>query len=93
MTMATEFCNVWLEHDGRIVTFDGLKCVVRVSSYMQKYPYERNVTDVSLEPTVAAKRSKRYGAIKMVLGDDWSTDVLSAEPELQTEILQQLGVE
>lgn len=78
----------WLEHDGKVVTVDGVKCKLAVSAYTAIYPYNHRVLRVFAEPV--SKRSAEYRRIKSELGDDWSTDVLASDVELQSEILSQL---
>ncbi len=85
------YAGTWEKHDGKLVTIDGLRCKLRVRSYEAIYPYKRRVIDVSAEPTVAAKRSEAYRTVRAKLGDDWSTDVLQSDIDVQSEILAQLG--
>jgi len=88
--MATEFCAEWLLADGRIVRFEGLTWKIRVNSYRQKYPFARDVTDVSLDPTMTTKMSAQYRRVRAELGDDYSVAVLALSPEDQTALLVQV---
>ena len=90
MSIASEFATEWLDLGGQHVTFEGQTWIIRVDRWWQKYPYARDVTNVRLEPTAETERSESYLAIKRELGDDWSTDVLSLDPEQQVQILQQV---
>jgi len=82
--------NEWVEYDGTVVQVDGQDWVLRVVSYNVIYPYRHVVTNVTLEPTEATKRSDHYCTIKQELGDVWVTDVLSSEPEFQAELMRSL---
>ena len=90
MTIATEFAGDWIEADGVVVTLDGYRWKIRVATYDAIYPIAQRVTSVSLEPTAQTKRSAYYKAEKAVLGDDWSIDALSLDPESASEVLQQV---
>jgi len=78
----------WLQQDGKTVLLDGIAHVIRVSTYRASYPYERDVISVQAEPV--NKTTQYYLAIKKVLGDDWSTDVLASGPSFQTQVMQLL---
>ncbi len=80
----------WEKFDGRTVTVDGMECVIRVSSYLARFPREERVIHVHAVPTEAAMLTEAYLSVKRDLRDDWSTDVLDSDPEVQTEILEQL---
>ena len=84
------YAKEWEEHDGKLVTIDGLRCKLRVTSHEAIYPYPHRVLNVRAEPTRAAKRTEAYLRVKRELRDDWSTDVLESSIELQCEILEQL---
>jgi hypothetical protein len=77
----------WLKHDGAVVTIDGLKCRIKVSCFMARYPYEREVLTVDAEPI--SKASRKYRTTKNDLKDDWLYDVLGSL-ELTCEVLDQL---
>ena len=85
------YAETWEQHDGRVVTVDGLRCKLRVTTFTQRYPYERRMIDVSAEPTRAAKRTEAYLRVRRELRDDWSTDVLESDVSVQSEILEQLN--
>ena len=88
MTVATAYGSEWLEHDGTVVTIDGLKWIVRADSYRAKYPVERVIVSAFLKPTSGTKRSNYYKRIKADLRDDWGTDLISSEPEFSCEVLR-----
>ena len=85
------YAETWEKHDGALVTVDGLRCKIRVSSHNAIYPYPHRVIDVSAVPTRAAKRTEAYLRVRRDLRDDWSTDVLASDVEVQSEILAQLS--
>ena len=80
----------WEEFDGRVITVDGMECTIRVSTYMAIFPRKERVIHVHAVPTEAAMQTEAYLSVKRDLRDDWSTDVLDSDPEVQTEILEQL---
>jgi hypothetical protein len=80
----------WEEFDGRAVTVDGMACTIQVSTYVASFPRNERVIHVHAVPTEAAMRTEAYLSVKRKLRDDWSTDVLDSDPEVQTEILEQL---
>ena len=80
----------WEEFDGRAVTVDGMECTIRVHSYVASFPREERVIHVHAVPTAAAMQTEAYLSVKRKLRDDWSTDVLDSDPEVETEILEQL---
>lgn len=90
MARSTRFYGEWIEHDGKVVVIDGLKCRLRCRVHQQHYPYPDEVISVDAEPI--SKTSTRYREIRRRLGDDWSTDVLNSGIDLQCDILEQLGV-
>ena len=85
------YAEQWEQHDGALVTVDGLRCKLRVESYEAIYPYRHRVLNVRAVPTRAAKRSEVYRSVRADLGDDWSTDVLESDINVQCEILEQLA--
>lgn len=80
--------ETWEKHDGKEVTIDGYKYILRVSVYNAVYPYEHKAISVYADPK--NKDCKYYQDVKRELGDDWSTDVLDSDPELSGHILNQL---
>mgnify|MGYP001074389770 CR=1 FL=1 len=78
----------WLDYDGRKVVLNGVAHKIRVSTYRAIYPYEHVAITVHADPV--DKRTKYYRDTKRELGDDWSTDVLGSDIELQVNILLQL---
>jgi len=80
--------STWEQHNGKIVTIDGIKHVVKVATWQAVYPYRHDVIDVSA--TVCNRRSEYYRETKRSLGDDWSVDLLASDCELQAEVLSQL---
>jgi hypothetical protein len=91
MIATPSLLDVWEKHDGRLVTVEGLRCKLRVSTYDAIYPYVHKVLDVSAVPTVAAKRTVAYRTVRAELRDDWSTDVLQSDVSVQSDILVQVG--
>lgn len=77
----------WLEHDGKIVTIDGIKHRLKVSTTKAVYP--RRETTVSVYASPVNRQSQYYKSTKRKLGDDWSTDVLES-PETEAEVMRQL---
>lgn len=88
MARNAEFYKHWLEHDGKTVTIDGIKHVLRVNCYEVIYPYRHQVISVYAE--VKNKNTKYYRDLRREYGDDWSTDVLESDELLTNQILQQL---
>jgi hypothetical protein len=80
----------WEQFDGRAVTIDGMDCIIRVRSYVASFPRKERVIHVDAVPTEAAMLTEAYLSVKRKLRDDWSTDVLQSEPEVETAILEQL---
>lgn len=85
------YAETWEQHNGRLVTIDGLRCKLRVDSYEAIYPYRHRVLKVTAEPTKAAKRTEAYLRVRRELRDDWHTDVLESDIEVQSAILAQLA--
>lgn len=79
----------WEQHDGKIVKIDGHNHRLRCTTYMARYPREELMIDVSAE--AVNKRAKWYQEQRRQLGDDFSTDVLDSDIELQSDIMRQLG--
>lgn len=88
MSHLLEYNQDWLEHNGKVVTLSGLKYKINVSTFQAIYPYEHTAINVCLEPV--SKASKHYKEVKQQLGDDWSTDLLDSDVELQCEVLAQV---
>lgn len=80
----------WLEHNGKVITLDGLQHRLEVETRETRYPYQANVISVSAVPV--SKTSKHYIETKQQLGDDWSVDVLSSDLDVLTAIMIQLGM-
>jgi len=76
----------WTKHNGKVLRIDGLRYRLKVSTHRTIYPYEADVISVDLVP--ASKNSKRYREVKAILGDDWTTDVLSSLPEFTCKVLR-----
>lgn len=91
MSASYDVYSDWEQYNGRTVRLDDMDCVIRVRVYDGYYPIKCRMIDVSAEPTGEAKRSAFYKGMKSRLGDDWSTDVLSSDIDVQVNILQQLG--
>lgn len=90
MTTESPVLDFWAEYDGRKVTIDGIERVLRVTSYVAKYPYERLVVNVHAVPTKRGRNTSAYRAVRADLRDDWFTDVLESDFSVQEEILAQL---
>lgn len=86
--MLASYYTEWIEHDCKTVLIDGIAHVLRVRTWYAVYPYEHESISVSAEPK--NKRAKWYVERKRELGDDFSTDVLASDCELQVAILEQL---
>jgi hypothetical protein len=80
----------WEEFDDRAVTVDGMDCIIRVNSYVAHFPRGERVIHVHAVPTEAAMQTEAYLSVKRKLRDDWSTNVLDSDPEVETAILEQL---
>lgn len=89
MARSTKFYGDWADHHGKTVLIDGIKHRIETMVYMASYPRAEEMIDVQAVPV--NKRTKYYTDIKDHLGDDWSTDLLDCDPELQAAVLQQLG--
>jgi hypothetical protein len=87
--MLSAFQAQWLIHHGAVVTIDGHKHRLAVTSYEAIYPYAHTVLNVSAE--CLEQDTAYYQDIKTVLGDNWSTDILHGSAELTTSVMQQLG--
>ena len=88
MSKSTRFYGFWRDHHGKVVKIDGLSYRLRCSTYQQRYPYPEEVIDVAADPV--SKSSAHYREVKARLGDDWSTDVLASDIDVQVSILRQL---
>jgi hypothetical protein len=88
MAHLNQYNEQWLQHAGKTVVIGGLKHRIEVNTYRAIYPYEHTVISVHAVPV--SKHSKHYKEVKQQLGDDWSTDILESDVELQTEVLRQL---
>jgi 4'-phosphopantetheinyl transferase EntD len=89
MTILTEHNKFWLSQNGKRVKLNGIVHVIKVTSFRASYPYYHDVIDVSAIPI--NKESKYYQTIKRELKDDWSTDILASDPEVEFEVRQQVG--
>lgn len=90
MARSYQYYGEWEQYHGRRVVVDGLPCVLNVSVYIQKYPYIDKVISVYACPTKQSRQTVQYKLTRQHLGDDWSTDVLESDVELQADILSQL---
>ena len=79
----------WEQFDGRVVKIEGYNHRIKVRVQNGIYPYPRKLIDVSAVPM--NKNSNWYQETKKLLGDDWSTDVLDSDIDLQCSILEQLS--
>jgi len=78
----------WKQHNNKTVTIDGIQHVIKVSTYMARYPTAQEMISVFAEPK--NKSTKFYQETRQRLGDDWSTDILDSDITLQAEVLTQL---
>jgi len=81
----------WLPYNGKQVTIDGLRCVIKVSQYEGRYPYRRKVVNAWAVPNAAAQRTEKYREQKQRLGDDWFIDLLLMDDESYEQLFKQLG--
>jgi hypothetical protein len=91
MSNRTEYCEVWIRNDGRIVTVEGLRCKIKALTYDAIYPVAQSMTMVSLVPTRAARKTARYEESRRMLRDDWSFDALELDCEAYADVMRQLG--
>lgn len=87
MAKPYKFYGEWIDHHGKVITLDGIKCRLQCETYHQFYPYFEHVISVYAEPL--NKKSKFYQKIKQLLGDDWSTDILNLDIEVQNDVWNQ----
>ncbi len=80
----------WLDHDGTAITLDVYVHTLKVDTYEVIYPYAHTVLRVHAQPQYT--ETKWYKAMKRQLGDDWSTDVLGSDIDVQLDVMQQLGM-
>lgn len=92
MAKLHQYYSDWEQYNGRKVKVDGIECEIKVDIYTRKYPTEALMISVYAEPTARAKRTEQYKEARRKLGDDWATDVLDSDIEVQVDILTQLGV-
>ena len=78
----------WVGANGKIITIEGKKYKIKVSSYKAIYPYERMVISVYAE--MMDKADPEYLDTKLILGDDWSTDVLDSGDDFYAAVYLQL---
>ena len=78
----------WVGANGKIVTIEGKKYKIKVSSYKAISPYERMVISVLAE--MMNKSDPEYLNTKLILGDDWSTDVLDSGDDFYAAVYLQL---
>jgi len=88
---SAEIYHYWLKHDGKTVKIDGILHVLKVSTYKAIFPSAHQVITVHAE--VKDKSTKYYQDIRAELHDDWSTDILDSDVEIQAHVLQQLEEE
>lgn len=87
MARSFKVYGFWAQHENKIVKVDGISCRIKISVYVQRYPYEQQVISIYAEPI--SHSTEKYKETKRILGDDWSTDVLDSDIEVQSEILRQ----
>lgn len=80
MSRSHQFYGFWEEYDGREVIIDGKPHILRMTVYEQRYPYRDTVIDVRAEQQPPG--SNKY-----------DVSVLDSDPDLQVELLMQLGYE
>lgn len=84
-----EIYKDWEQYHNRVVLIDGLKYRLKVSTLNAIYPYPEKKISVAAYPV--NKNSKHYKEVKAVLKDDWSTDILDSDIDVQCDILAQLS--
>jgi hypothetical protein len=93
MTMSRPYTHhehdeLLLANNGRTITLDGIKHVLRVSVHHAIYPYAHDVLSVYAEPK--DKTTEYYHKTKRELGNDWRIDLDDSDPEVMGEVLSQL---
>ena len=88
MAVLTQNNEHWLQHHNKVVLIDGLKYKLDISTHKAIYPYEHTVLSVYANPV--SKNSKHYREVRAVLRDDWSTDILESDIEVQCNVLNQM---
>jgi len=78
----------WLGVNGKVITVRGKKYKIKVSSHKAIYPYERMVISVMAE--MMDKNDLEYLETKLILGDDWSTDVLDSGDDFYSAVYLQV---
>jgi len=78
----------WLEANNKNVFIGGKEHVVKVDSFLAKYPYERYV--ISVDAEMIDKNDPEYLEVKKLLGDDWSTDILDSGDDVYADVYNQL---
>lgn len=77
--------------DGKIVTIDGVECVIKHRSSAAIYPYAHISHTLFANATEKGKESAHYKAVKKQLKDDWSTD-LAEDYETRWSLICDLGL-
>lgn len=88
MVVLNEQNESWIQYNGKSVYIDGIKHIIKVSTYKAIYPYKHIALHVDAIP--ADKNTKYYRTLKAKLGDDFSVDLLQSDCELQANILLQI---
>jgi hypothetical protein len=76
----------WLDYDGMSVFIDGRKYRLEVRSCFSRF---RGYEVFSVYAKPVNQDATYYRDIKRELGDDWATDVLESDVELEADILRQ----
>ncbi len=81
-----DYHSEWLDHNGKIITIDGIKHKIKVSTWKAVYPSEHS--EISVFAEVLDKKCGHYVFYKDMLGDDWGTDVIASSPEYTAKVLE-----
>jgi hypothetical protein len=76
----------WLDYDGMSAFIDGRKYRLEVKSCFSRF---RGYAVFSVYAKPVNKDAAFYREIREELGDDWATDVLASDVELEADILRQ----
>jgi hypothetical protein len=82
-----EFYRDWEQHNGKIVTIDGIKHKIIVDVFHAIFPYQHDA--ISVQAEAVNKNTEYYLSEKDKLGDDWSVDVLDSDVTLTANVFRQ----
>ena len=78
----------WLQANNKKIFIGGKEHVIKVNTFLAKWPYKRFVISVNAE--MINKTDPEYLEIKAKLGNDWATDVLESGDDVYTDVYNQL---